>query len=52
MSRLLLVVCLFALGCGHRTTVSGPSSPRSSAGLEEEVIPGHLHLVVVGIRRR
>ena len=27
MSRVLLVACLFAFGCGHRTTVSSPSTP-------------------------
>ena len=27
MSRLIWVLCLFLVGCGHRTTVSSPSTP-------------------------
>jgi len=39
MSRVLLVACLFALGCGHRTTVSPPAStdPKDTMPATERV---------------
>src|SRR5436190_20005145 len=39
MSRVLVVMCLFALGCGHRTTVSSPAStdPKDTLPATERV---------------
>src|SRR2546425_2618996 len=39
MSRLLLIGCLFALGCGHRTTVSSAASsdPKDTMPATERV---------------
>ena len=39
MSRIVLIACLFALGCGHRTTVSLPakSDPKDDMPATERV---------------